>query len=304
MKRRMKKSKGPKKVSYWLIPRDWSTEAERVIRQPIYRLLDELVREYHEELKDARIVCAWALSWKPDADGRVTLGKCKKASELDRELSPYDFVILLSKDFWMDLHVSPEQRKALLDHELTHAAVSYDERGEPKVDEKGRIVYRVRRHDLEEFSAIAERYGCWKKDIEGFADALRRARRKARGWIGFTDLHDTLKDIGVTIAFDRVRSWSDRERREVMTWALLYHDEKDAGRVTVSLATAPACLQEAVETEALAGAKEAAARLAEACGPGSSMSFGLVGQEPVTLTPDDAPRLREEARALRGQDTQ
>ncbi len=48
-----------------------------------------------------------------------------------------------------------------------------------------------------------------------------------------------------------------------------------------------------------ADAKEAAARLAEAGGPGSSVSFGEVGGPMMTLTPDDAPRLRKEAANLR-----
>jgi hypothetical protein len=46
--------------------------------------------------------------------------------------------------------------------------------GEPAVDPKGRRIYRMRKHDLEEFSAIAARYGLWKRDLEQFAAALKR----------------------------------------------------------------------------------------------------------------------------------
>jgi hypothetical protein len=121
--------------------------------EPVYRLLRELVMAYHEHLKDARIALAWCTSWKPDVDGRVTLGKCKKASDLDRELATFDFIILLKKSFWQDLAVTPDQRRALLDHELCHAGVKLDERtGEPVYDERGRKVYRVVKHDVEEFS--------------------------------------------------------------------------------------------------------------------------------------------------------
>src|SRR5437867_1677493 len=76
-----------KKLAYRLI------ERESIAGQKLYPLLTELVSQHHEELKEARIALAWNLSWQPDADGRVTLGKCKKASELDRELADYDFVI-------------------------------------------------------------------------------------------------------------------------------------------------------------------------------------------------------------------
>src|SRR3990167_4639918 len=106
----------PKRVSYELIaPRSHSGE-------PMYQLLFAELGAHHGHLKEARITLAWNTSWKPDVDGRVTLGKCKKASDLDRELADYDFVILLRRDFWESPIVSDAQRLALLDHELMHAA--------------------------------------------------------------------------------------------------------------------------------------------------------------------------------------
>ena len=38
-----------------------------------------------------------------------------------------------------------------------HAAIAHDETGEPKLDERGRTVYRVRRHDIEEFTDVVAR---------------------------------------------------------------------------------------------------------------------------------------------------
>jgi hypothetical protein len=185
------KPRKPKKLAYELI------EKASAIGTPMYLLLAELVREHHTDLRDARIALAWALSWKPDVDGKVTLGKCKKASDLDRELAAFDFVILLSKAFWSDLRVSDLQRRALLDHELHHATVKYDENGEPVVDERMRIVYRVRKHDIEEFTDIVRRYGCYKADLEQFAAALTRAGvpkyepcdqcHESPGWVAMVD---------------------------------------------------------------------------------------------------------------------
>lgn len=172
--RRQKKPKGHKRVSYQLINRD------DVVGRPVYNLLTELVDAYHTHLQDARIALAWCTSWKPDRDGRCILGKCVKASDLNRELAPFDFVILLKREFWYHESTKPEDRKALLDHELCHAGVTYDERtGEPVYDERGRKVYRIIKHDVEEFSVIGLRYGCWKKDIEHFYAALNRSAREA-----------------------------------------------------------------------------------------------------------------------------
>ena len=159
----------PKKVSYELIQRD------STIGSPMYALLDELVESFYEDLGSANIALAWCTSWKPDIDGRVTLGKCKKASDLDRELADFDFIILLARWFWVAETVTEPQRQALLDHELCHAALKLDAKGEPVEDERGRRVYRVRKHDIEEFTAIVERHGCYKADLESFAAALRRS---------------------------------------------------------------------------------------------------------------------------------
>lgn len=64
--RTRKKVKGPKRVSYELI------DPKSVIGQPIYKLMRELVREYHEDIATARIALAWCTSWRPDRDGRAT----------------------------------------------------------------------------------------------------------------------------------------------------------------------------------------------------------------------------------------
>lgn len=162
-----------KKVTYEFIRR------ESDIGAPMYALLDDLVDEHHEHLREARIALAWCTSWRPDVDGRLTLGKCRKASDLDRELVAWDFIILLNRAFWESLSVTEAQRHALLDHELCHAEVVLDG-DDPKVDERGRVVYRIRKHDLEEFTAIVERHGTYKRDLELFAQALVRHQPERR----------------------------------------------------------------------------------------------------------------------------
>lgn len=160
-----------KKVSYELITR------ESPAGQAMYPMLCELVDAYHEDLKAARFALAWNTSWKADPDGRVTLGKCKKASDLDKELAAYDFVIMLRQEFWQDAEVKNEQRRALLDHELCHAAPKLDKYGEHMEDERGRKVWRTRKHDIEEFAAVVYRHGLWKRDLERMAQAIRHGKQ-------------------------------------------------------------------------------------------------------------------------------
>lgn len=141
---------------------------------PLYATMRAIIEAHHLHLLEARIVLAWKHDWQPASDGTITLGKCKKAADLDRLLHDYDFVILLNSLFWDEF--TPAQQRAILDHEITHAAVTLDDQGKPKQTEDGRLVYRVRKHDLEEFREIVERHGLYRADLEAFAQSLQKAR--------------------------------------------------------------------------------------------------------------------------------
>lgn len=204
MLRRRKGPAKPKSVAYELI------DENSIVGGPMYVLLRELIAAHHPDLRDARIALAWCTSWKADVDGRITLGKCRKASDLDRELAAFDFVILLSRFFWRNEATENVQRRALLDHELMHATVKYDDKGEPARDARDRIVYRIRKHDIEEFSDIVARYGTYKADLESFAAALRRGAvepfepcaecQETPGWVKVVD--------GAVIRRKRCRCWT------------------------------------------------------------------------------------------------
>lgn len=168
-RRRSTKPKGTRRVSYALVDRD------TVHGRAMYDRMQAIRDQHHPELEEARIVLAWCTSWKPDRFGHLTLGKCVKATDLARELAPYDFTILLNRTWWEDVQVEDLHRTALLDHELCHAAPLTDPiTGEVVRDERGRKVWCIRPHDTEEFWCIGERYGAWKRDIERLADAIRR----------------------------------------------------------------------------------------------------------------------------------
>lgn len=169
---RMSKPKNPakpKKVAYRLITKEDHRFAG------MHRILSGLIDEHHTHMKNARIALAWHAGWKADVDGRMKLGMCKMASDFDRQLHEFDFVIVLNRTFWTSMDVNDAQRKALLDHELCHAEVAIDEAtNDPKETELGKTIYRIRKHDIEEFSAIVERHGLYKKDLEHFAASIGR----------------------------------------------------------------------------------------------------------------------------------
>lgn len=172
-RRRMKvaKEKARKKVNVRLAPRE---HAGRVLA--VYEIVESLVEKHHTHLADAAIAIAWRFGWKANADGRVTLGQVKKGSDLDRELHGFDFVILLNHEAVNGGTLKQPQLKALIDHELCHCQVSRDQNGGVKTDENGRTVYRIRKHDIEEFQEIVARHGLWKDELEAFVAAVREKK--------------------------------------------------------------------------------------------------------------------------------
>lgn len=163
----------PKKVLFELIKPD-----QVFLSGQPYELLAEIRAEQHFDVAAAKIALAWKKGTKPDVDGRLMLGRCVKASDLQRELVDYDFVIVLNQEVWEDPAFDREKKLALLDHELCHAARAVDDDGEEKIDSKGRPVWRTRGHDIEEFIEIVNRRGCWKRDLEKFGEAIM-AKKKA-----------------------------------------------------------------------------------------------------------------------------
>jgi len=152
-------------------------EPESEEGKEMYSIMNLLIKKFHPELEKARIALAWNFSWKTDKDGHLTLGRCKKASDLDKSVpAPFDFVIILFKPFWADPAVSQDQRCALLDHELCHGAARHDSEGEILLDEKGNAMYRTKKHDVEDFIEIIERYGVHTPQLERLAFVLRQLK--------------------------------------------------------------------------------------------------------------------------------
>ena len=164
MKKAKKKSR--KKVTVKLLSRKHAGQ----ITEP-YRIMDGLVSKCHGHLKEAKIAIAWRFGWSQDADGRLKLGQAKKGSDLDREMHKHDFVILLNHEAWNKGGLDQKQKVAVLDHELTHCEVTNDSNGEAKTDEQGRTVWRIRRHDIEEFKDVVSRNGLYTHTLEEFAKA-------------------------------------------------------------------------------------------------------------------------------------
>jgi len=115
-----------------------------------------LVGHLHQELANARI------SYLFREDMTKVWAKAGRASAKVAFLADIDFTIEFSWVTW--LHLTAEQRIALVDHELCHCS-----RG----DEGGWVLIE---HDVEEFAGIVHRWGLWRPSLRNFKGALDLAQ--------------------------------------------------------------------------------------------------------------------------------
>jgi hypothetical protein len=117
--------------------------------------------ELHQRLFRARI----AYLFRPSIEkgGRERGGVASKASAKLEYLTDFDFLIEFNHGVWLKL--TPEQRLALVDHELAHCE---------RDPETG--AWTMREHDVEEFSDVVARWGLWTMPLRGFGYAIERAQ--------------------------------------------------------------------------------------------------------------------------------
>jgi len=165
-----------KKVSFELIPDEEGGKWAKV-----YRLAEAIISEHLPQLADAdaRIAFFWCWSWNSDPDGRVHLGKAWKVPDLYREVCPYDFLIALNGDIVPKF--DDAKLEALIHHELCHCDVAEDKDGEPKEDECGRAVFRIRKHDTEEFREVIKAHGLWKTDLAALGQVVAKQMKLELG---------------------------------------------------------------------------------------------------------------------------
>lgn len=82
-----------------------------------------------------------------------------------------DFVILIDRNIWGGL--TPAQKLALIDHELCHSSQALDAEGQPRFNQlTGAPIWRIKEHDVEEFTEVIQRHGAWTEDLVEMARAM------------------------------------------------------------------------------------------------------------------------------------
>jgi hypothetical protein len=125
----------------------------RQINKNYEKIAQELIENTAEleyiKKSNARIIYLESDSTKKNGTERLVLGECEKVASKNQWAISADFTITVYKNNCIGL--SEEQIKILLFHELLHVGIDYGT--------DGGEVYSVKKHDLEDFKVIVDKYG-------------------------------------------------------------------------------------------------------------------------------------------------
>lgn len=126
--------------------------------QSVIHTAEAIIHTMHPKLRDARI--AFVFRDKAQKQGeRFILGQCTKVPAKFQPLLEYDYIIWLSEDDYAGM--TDKQREALIFHELYHIKYNYEADS-----------WSIRPHDVQEFSAVIERYGIYSPDVRKVKEAM------------------------------------------------------------------------------------------------------------------------------------
>ena len=131
----------------------------------VLEMVQQLVRDFHPNLMMAKIGVIFR-DEAPSSGGNEVWAKAAKADAKTNALlegagqDTLDFLIWIAQNVWD--HLETDQRRALIDHELTHCGGFEGS-------------WQMRGHDFEEFTDIVERYGFWRPSLFKATPAFKKA---------------------------------------------------------------------------------------------------------------------------------
>jgi len=142
---------------------DETEDREWELRPDVDAVISYAVERRHQHIERAHIVGVG----RPKAakrHGKDVWASLKKPSPLERVLyeeERIDYILVVALDVWEEL--SEDYRRALIDHELSHAGGLDLDRDE----------WTLVGHDIEEFANVVRRHGAWRGDVQAFLAATR-----------------------------------------------------------------------------------------------------------------------------------
>lgn len=139
----------------------------------------EFLMRGHEEIRAGHRVLGTV--FRPDVQGRLSdvfkwlLDEKFGCAEGER----IDFLVVLDAQFWLD--AGDVDREILVYHEMQHMQPAFDKFGAQRFcRETGLPVLALVGHDVEEFAAVARRYGAHSQELNDFVHAISEGDARHR----------------------------------------------------------------------------------------------------------------------------
>jgi hypothetical protein len=142
----------------------------------VAELAQRLIANRHRPLIDAGVTITYLFAHNPDGpavqhNGYPAAATVQRTTAKARAAGHADAIITIDGDQWPAW--SDEKRAALLEHELYHLEVQYDDGGALKLDKAGRPALKLRKHDIVigGFSQVIEWHGKEAVEAQQIYDA-------------------------------------------------------------------------------------------------------------------------------------
>jgi hypothetical protein len=161
------------------------------------KIASRIISKWHKELKEVKAKVDFCFCRAPTdeageprgpaltKDGNPVAGIARVCSLKERAMGRADCEVSIDADGWDDW--TPEQRDALIDHELHHFEPAKNPAGVYKRDDLGRPVLGMRKHDytLGLFAVIAARHGAASFEVQAIRKLYERKDDGAQTFFPF-----------------------------------------------------------------------------------------------------------------------
>lgn len=152
----------PKQVNWELL---YSNDNDNAIYQLIY----DLISKYHRNrIENVNCLVMWRHNNKMDKDGYIFIADINKSSDKVRELREHDVIIGINKNVWEMLSLN--EKNTVIDTLLERITVSQNKSGEPKEDDRSRVIFRLRKPEVICHDTIRRRHS---DSISNIRDKIR-----------------------------------------------------------------------------------------------------------------------------------
>lgn len=179
-------------------------------------LVADVMQQYHGDLLQndvtVGVLMAEASEGEPvlDARGRpvpmlkhqgyAAAATIKVTPYKQRVLGTEDAVLTIDALLWN--YLKPEERIALVDHELTHLELQRDDEDQVKLDDQGRPKLKLRLHDhqIGVFDSVIRRHGNASLDLQAVRVVTEAYRQQTFGWASDVEGPADEPDLGGVVS--------------------------------------------------------------------------------------------------------